>query len=121
MAPMEQHCSQIQKETLVFTWACEWFIHFLLGLTFHIQTDHKLLVPMLSTKTLDKLPPRVLSFRLRLMRYRFSISHVPGKDLITADTLSHAPVSSGNPSDHTLLAEVTSMVAAITNNLPASD
>ena len=52
------------------------------------------------------------------MRYHFSISHVPGKDLITADALSHAPISPSSPSDVTLLAEVTSMVAAITNSLP---
>ena len=54
------------------------------------------------------------------MLYHFSINHVTGKDLITADTLLRAPVSSGNPSVQTLLAEVTSMVTAITN-LPASD
>ena len=121
LAPTEQRYSQIEKEALAITWACERFSHFVLGLTFHIQTDHKPLIPLLSTKALDELPPRVLRFRLRLMRYHFSISHVPGKDLITADALSRAPISSNDPSDQALLAEVASMVAAITNSLPASD
>ena len=59
-----------------------------MGLKFHVQTDHKPLVPLLSTKRLDELPLRVQRFRMRLMRFQFSISHVPGESLITADALS---------------------------------
>ena len=59
-----------------------------MGLKFHVQTDHKPLVPLLSTKRLDELPLRVQRFRMRLMRFQFSISLVPGKSLITADALS---------------------------------
>lgn len=121
MVRAEQQYSQIEKEALAITWACDRFSHFLVGLTFHIYTDHKPLVPLLSTKSLDQLPPRVLRFRLRLMRYHFSISHVPGKDLITADALSRAPTRHNNSTDQTLLSEATSMVAVITDSLPASD
>lgn len=42
------------------------------------------------TKALDELPPRVLRFLLRLLRFRYDIVHVPGKHLIT-DMLSRAP------------------------------
>ena len=91
MTPTEERYAQIEKETLAITWACDRFSDFLIGLVFHIQTDHKPLVPLLSTKRLDELPLRVQRFRMRLMRFQFSISHVPGKNLITADTLLRAP------------------------------
>ncbi len=35
---------------------------YLLGLKFTLETDHKLLVSLLSTKKLDQLPPRVLRY-----------------------------------------------------------
>ena len=85
MTPTEQRYSQIEKEALAATWACERFSHYLVGLPFRLETDHKPLVPLLSTKRLDELPPRIIRFRLRLMRYSFTIHHVPGKDLVTAD------------------------------------
>ena len=56
-----------------------------------IETDHQPLVPLLSNKRLDGLPPRVLRFCLRLDRYDYLISHVPGKLLYLADTFSRAP------------------------------
>jgi len=65
----------------------------LVGGTFSIETDHKPLVPLLSTKYLDCLPLRVLRFRLRLDRFDYTIHHVPGKELYTADALSRAPSS----------------------------
>jgi hypothetical protein len=41
---------------------------------------------------LAELPARKQRFKMRLMRFDFSISHVAGKDLNIADTLSRAPV-----------------------------
>ena len=71
---------------------------YVLGKQFSIETDHKPLVPLLGSKNLDSLPPRVLCFRLRLARFDYSIEHVPGKHLCTADTLSRAPIASyGDP------------------------
>jgi len=84
MTQTEGRYAQIEKEALAITWACDRFSDFLMGLKFHVQTDHKPLVPLLSTKRLDELPLRVQRFRMRLMRFQFSISHVPGKSLITA-------------------------------------
>ena len=92
LSDTEKHYAQIEKEALAATWACERLSSYLLGLKFRLETDHKPLVPLLSTKALDELPPRVLRFRLRLLRFTFDIVHLPGKHLITADTLSRAPV-----------------------------
>ena len=71
-----QEYAQIEKEALAITWACDRFADFLMDLEFHIQTDHKPLVPLFSTKQLDELPLRVQTFRMCLMRYQFTISHV---------------------------------------------
>ena len=88
----ETRYAQIKKEALATTWACERFTNYILGKQIiQIETDHKPLVPLLSTNHLDDLPPRILHFRLRLMRCDYTILHVPGKLLYMADTLSHAP------------------------------
>ena len=91
MTEAETRYAQIEKEALATTWACERFTNYILGQQIQIETDHKPLVPLLSTKHLDDLPPRILRFRLRLMRFDYTISHVPGKLLYMADTLSRAP------------------------------
>ena len=69
MTPTEQRYAQIEKEALAFTWACERLADYLIGLQFHIQTDHKPLVPLFSSKHLEELPIQVQRFRLRMMRY----------------------------------------------------
>ena len=69
MTPTEKRYTQTEKEALALTWACERFSDYLIGLQFHLQTDHKPLVPLFSNKNLDELPIWVQRFRLRLMRY----------------------------------------------------
>lgn len=53
----EQRYAQIEKETLGIAWACEHFRQYLLGLQFHIETDHKPLMPLLSSKRIDEPSP----------------------------------------------------------------
>jgi len=65
MSPMEQHYAQIEKEALGITWASECFADYLIGLEFHIETDHKPLVPLLSTRNLADLPARLQRFRMQ--------------------------------------------------------
>ncbi|KAF7659395.1 hypothetical protein LDENG_00298790 [Lucifuga dentata] len=86
----EQRYAQIEKEVLAITWACERFSDFLIGIAFHVETDHKPLVPLLDSNNLDELPPRIQRLRMRLMRCAFTISHVSGKNIATADVLSRA-------------------------------
>ena len=81
---------RLKKEALAFTWACERLFDYLIEPMFHIRTDHKPLVPLFSTKHLEEMPIRVQRFRLRMMRYDFSIFHVPGKQLLIADALSRS-------------------------------
>ena len=119
MSATEQHYAQIEKEALTFTWACNRFSDYLLGKQFHFETDHKPLVSLLGSKNLDEFPIRIQKFRMRLMRYSYSISHVPGKQLTTADTLSQAPMR--NSSDHTdFTNEVDAYVDLVIQYIPAT-
>ena len=88
MTPTKRRYIQIEKEALAFMWACERLSDYLVGVQFHIQTDHKPLVPLFSSKHLEELPLRVQMFRMRMMRFQFTIGHIPGKDLKIAQTLS---------------------------------
>ena len=121
LTPTEQRYAQIEKEALAATWACERFQSYLIGTTFTIETDHKPLVPLLSSKPLDVVPIRVQRFRLCLMRFHFRIVHVPGKELNTADTLSRAPLRTDNESDRDKSNQVDAYIEAIVNSLPATE
>ena len=92
MTETETCYAQIEKVALATAWACDKFAHYFIGLRVIIETDHKL-VPLLGSKHMDGLPPRILRFRLRLARFYYTIQHVPGKLLVTGDALSHAPLT----------------------------
>ena len=70
MTDTEMRYAQIEKEALVITWACEKFSNYLFGIKFKLETDHKPLVPLLSTKDLGA---RIQRSKMRLMRFDFSI------------------------------------------------
>ena len=55
------------------------------------------------------------------MKYDFYIYHIPGKNLNTADTLSHAPTSSTTQDDNDLQDEAADFIAIVTKALPATD
>ena len=85
-----------------------------------MESDHKPLVPLLNTKQLDNLPPRILRFRLRLAKYNYVAQHVPGKLLYAADALSHAPIP--GESEQELQEEVEVYVDQVTmSSIPATN
>jgi hypothetical protein len=53
LSPTEGRYAQIEKESLASTWACERFSDYLIGKTFHIETDHKPLASLLGNKNLS--------------------------------------------------------------------
>ena len=55
----EKRYAQIEKEALATTWACERLADYLVGKRFHVETDHKPLVPLLGSKNLEEVPPRI--------------------------------------------------------------
>ena len=124
MTETERRYAQIGKEALAITWALEHWADFLIGMTFNVQTDHKPLIPLFSTKLIDELPVRIQRFRMRLMRFDFTIQYVPGKLLYTADSLSRSPqeADAHEPKPwNELHDEVECYVNAVLVTLPASD
>ena len=66
--------------------ACEIFSQYLTGIpTFKLLTDHKPLVPLLFTKSLDLAPMRCQHLLIRMMEFNPKLVYVPGKQLVMAD------------------------------------
>ena len=116
----EQRYSQIEKEALAMTWACDKFDCYLLGKDqpFQVERDHKPLQTIMNLQDVDQCPPRLQRLKMRMMRYFFEVIYVPGKNLVIEDTLSRAPVEEA---DNDLQDLVEGHVAMITATLPASD
>ena len=87
LSSTEKRYAQVEKEAPASAWACNCFEDYLIGLKFILETDHKPLVALLGTKSLDELPACIQRMRMRLTRFRYAVVHVPGKELYTADTL----------------------------------
>ena len=117
----EQRYAVIEKEALAATWACEKFSDYVMGLEFTLETDHKPLVPLLNSKELAKMPPRIQRFKLRMMRFNPTVMYVPGKLQVIADSLSRAPTGRPLVSDSELVAEVETYAGNAIRELPATE
>jgi len=112
--------AQIEKEVLTTTWACEHFQEYLPGKHFKLETDHKLLVPLLSSKSIDEMSIRMQRFRLCLMRFSYEIYYVPGTQIYMAETLSRAPITEPDQVDEKLQKGVNTFVDIVIENLPVT-
>ncbi|XP_064469534.1 uncharacterized protein LOC135384254 [Ornithodoros turicata] len=110
--------AQIEKEGLALAWACEKFQEYLIGKEFRLETDHKPLVGILSTKFLDELTLRLQRIRMSLMRYSYTVAYVPSKEQVAADALSRNPLRYAGPS--TLEQELHGYVNLLEKTLPTS-
>ena len=89
---------------------------------FTLQTDHKPLVPLLSTKPLHQAPVRCQRLLLRMLRFNFNVQHVPGKELVVPDTLSRSPLAErGCDGSQALESDVAAHVDAVQASWPASN
>ena len=122
MTETEKHYAQVEKEALAVTWACERLSDYLIGQHFHIETEHKPPVSLLGNKNLNELPPRIQRLRMRLLKFKYTISHVPGKSLVVADTLTRARVTKHKSEhDDRQKEEIELYVNSVLSEIPASD
>ena len=93
-----------------------------MGKSIVAETDHKPLVPLLTTRTLDEVPPRVQRLRMRLMRFHFkAVNHVPGKEMYIADALSRMQSENTNRMATVPEEEMNIYVDSVLDSLPVSD
>ena len=71
MMETERQYTKIEKESLTTSWLSKKLSTYILGKSFLIETDHEPLVPLLGTKCLDNMSPRILQFYLQLARFDF--------------------------------------------------
>lgn len=91
LTPTQQRYNHIEKELLGLVFGCEKFSFFLYGTTFEAETDHRPLIGLLK-KPLDEMSPRIQRLAMRLLRFNFTLTYVPGRNLKIPDTLSRDPV-----------------------------
>ena len=92
LTPAEIKYAQIEKEMLSILFGCKKFHHYLPGREVQVHTDHKPLVAIHS-KLLAQAPARLQRMLLQFQAYDLSLTHIPGKDIPNADTLSRKFVS----------------------------
>ncbi|KAF0029439.1 hypothetical protein F2P81_018544 [Scophthalmus maximus] len=119
LAETEKRYSQIEMECLAAVWSCERFARYIQGLDrFVLQTDHKPLELLMNMYDLDKAPIRCQRLLMRLMRFNMTAVHVPGKQLIVADTLSGSPLS--NEAESETDQDIVAYIRAVVTNKPMS-
>ena len=87
----EQKYAMIEKEMLGICFAVEHFHYFTYGREILIQTDHKPLISIVQRK-IEKVPNRLQRMMLKLTKYRYKLSYLPGSQMVLADALSRATV-----------------------------
>ena len=86
--------AQIEKECLAIVYAAERFDHFIFGRdNVTVQSDHQPL-ETICKKPLGSAPSRLQRMLLRLQRYNITVVYKRGSEMVLADTLSRAYLTS---------------------------
>ncbi|UYV83342.1 K02A2.6-like [Cordylochernes scorpioides] len=93
LSETERRYSQIEKEGLAIVWTRDRLKYYVTGIKINIVTDHKPLIAIFTSKSLEDITPRLQRLKMRMMRYSYQISHIAVKKQIVADVLSRKPIS----------------------------
>ncbi|UYV63017.1 K02A2.6-like [Cordylochernes scorpioides] len=92
MTPAESRYSATEIELLAVVWAAKKCKLFLMGSHFELIVDHRPLIPILNSKTLDEIEnPRLLRLKEKLTPYLITAVWRPGKKHTVVDVLSRHP------------------------------
>ncbi len=122
LSDTETRYAMIEIELLAVVWAvvkkCSTYLR---GLRFQLIIDHKPLLPILNSYTLDMIQnPRLQTLRGKLQRYTFDTIWRKGSEHYIPDALSRAPIS--NPSAEDLFTEeIEGMVESKINYITAEE
>ena len=105
LSEAESRYAPVEFEALAVAWGVHKCKYFLAGLPeFIIRNDHRTLIPLLNSKSLNEIDnPRVSRLIEKLRPYRYKAEHVSGIKNCVADALSRAPVD--QPTEEDLLGE----------------
>ena len=117
LTPAEVNYAQITKELYAVLFACKKFHQRVYGRHIKVQSDHKPLVSI-TRKNLHSAPPRLQRILLQLQKYDIEISHLPGKMIPLADTLSRKFLPDTYPE---ICDGMDVQVHSIMTNIPISD
>ena len=111
----ETRYATIELELLAVVWAMGKTKFYIAGLQhFSLITDHRPLVPILNSYTLDAVEnPRLQRLKEKVAPYIFTAVWRPGKELCIPDALSRSPVSDPTAADEELGAETGFRVRSI--------
>lgn len=95
LSQTQQEYSQLEKEALAISFACQRFHQYLFGKHFIVESDHKPL-EVIFKKPLDKCPFRLKHLKATLNVYSFTVKYKPGAKLFIADNLSRDSIDKSN-------------------------
>ncbi|UYV67652.1 K02A2.6-like [Cordylochernes scorpioides] len=76
LSETEKRYSQIEKEGLAIVWTCDRLKDYVTGIKIHIETDHKPLIAIFTSKSLEDMTPRLQRLKMRMMRYSYQINEL---------------------------------------------
>ena len=82
LTPIETMYVPIEKELLAIVFGLERFHTYVYGATVTVVTDHRPLVTI-ANKPFARVSARLQRLKLRLLKYRFAITYLPGREKCT--------------------------------------
>ncbi|XP_047987077.1 uncharacterized protein K02A2.6-like isoform X1 [Leguminivora glycinivorella] len=119
----QKNYAQIEKELYAIVYGCKKFHQYIYGKTIQVETDHQPLVTLFK-KPLSDVPARLQRMMITLQAYDLIVSYTKGTEMYVSDTLSRAPISSGNIEKfdaNELENNIICQVKSITSNLAITE